>query len=147
SLWLLLVSTLLLSSCTTFDPMTREAKTSNATVGVGLGAMGGALIGAMSGHSSKGALIGAGIGALAGGAVGSYMDQQEAMLRAQLESTGVQIVRTSEDSIQLIMPCDITFANDSATLRDDFFETLNSVAIVLKRYNRTLVNVAGFTSN
>lgn len=142
-----LAGTLLLTSgCTTLDPATREIKTSNASLGAGLGAMGGALLGAMTGHSTKGVLIGAGIGALAGGAIGNSIDQEEAMLRQQLDCTGVRVERCG-DLIRLVMPCDITFANDSANLRPDFFETLDSVALVLKRFNCTLVKVAGYTSN
>lgn len=136
----------LLSACATLDPMTREVKTSNASVGVGLGAMGGALIGAITSNSSNGALIGAGIGALAGGVIGNAMDQEEAMLRDQLQCTGVSIERCG-DMIRLVMPCDITFANDCASIRPEFYATLQSVAVVLRRFNHTLVKVAGFTSN
>jgi outer membrane protein OmpA-like peptidoglycan-associated protein len=138
--------TLMAAGCTTIDPVTRELKPRHGTVGASMGAMGGALLGAMTGHSSKSVLIGAGLGALAGGAIGNAIDQEEAMLRAQLDNTGVGIERTG-DTIRLVMPCDITFANDSANLRPEFFDTLNSVAFVLRRFNHTLVKVAGFTSN
>lgn len=137
---------LFVSACTTIDPETREIKVSNTAVGTGIGAMSGALIGAMTGNSSKGVLIGAGLGAIAGSIAGNYMDRQEAILREQLERTGVRVVREGE-MIHLIMPCDITFANDSARIRSEFFETLDSVALILNRFNRTLVKVAGFTSN
>ncbi len=134
------------SGCTTIDPMTREVKTSNASVGAGLGAVGGALIGAMTGHSSKGVLLGAGIGALAGGVIGNSIDQEESMLRQQLDCTGVRVERCG-DIIRLIMPCDITFANDSACIKSEFYDTLDSVSVVMRRFNHTLVKVAGFTSN
>jgi outer membrane protein OmpA-like peptidoglycan-associated protein len=139
---------LLLAGCTTIDPETRTLKTSNATVGASIGAVGGALLGAMSGghHSSRNVLLGAGIGALAGGVVGNSMDQQEAMLRERLECTGVSVERCGE-TIRLIMPCDITFANDSACIRSEFHDTIDSVAIVLRKYNRTLVKIAGYTSD
>jgi outer membrane protein OmpA-like peptidoglycan-associated protein len=132
--------------CTTFDPTTRELKPSNAAVGASIGAMGGALLGALTGHSSRGVLVGAGLGAVAGGAIGNSIDQEEAVLRAQLDRTGVRIERCN-NMIRLVMPCDITFENDSAQLLPDFNETLNSVAIVLRRFNNTLINVSGFASN
>ena len=78
--------------CQTTDPYTGEQKTSNATKGAGIGAIGGAIAGALISGKRKAVLIGAGLGALAGGVAGNYMDQQEAKLRAQLEaffSTGL----------------------------------------------------------
>ncbi|WP_025031891.1 OmpA family protein, partial [Nitratireductor aquibiodomus] len=90
--------------------------------------------------------IGAGIGALAGGAVGSYMDQQEAQLRGQLQGTGVSVTRQG-DYIILNMPSNITFATDSANIQPAFYSTLNSVALVLQKYNRTLVDVFGHTDS
>jgi outer membrane protein OmpA-like peptidoglycan-associated protein len=91
-------------------------------------------------------LIGAGIGALAGGGVGLYMDNQEAKLRERLRGSGVSVTRVGEDII-LNMPSNVTFATDSADLKPQFFETLNSVAIVLNEFNRTLVDVTGHTDS
>ena len=45
------------------------------------------------------------------------------------------------------MPSNVTFATDSADLKPQFFETLNSVAIVLNEFNRTLVDVTGHTDS
>lgn len=146
-LYLVVVSSLTFNAgCTTIDPYTREVSTSNTSIGTGLGAIGGAIVGSMAGHSTKSALLGAGIGALAGSVIGNSLDQEENLLRQQLENTGVRVDRLG-DTIRLIMPCDITFSNDSAQLLPDFYETLDSVAIILKRFNKTLVNVAGYTSN
>lgn len=51
---------------------------SNTVKGAGLGALGGAAIGAMSSQNrTEGALIGAGVGAVVGGGAGYYMDQQQ----------------------------------------------------------------------
>jgi outer membrane protein OmpA-like peptidoglycan-associated protein len=73
----------------------------------------GALVGAAVGGDPRvGALIGAGVGGLTGAAIGSYMDQQEAELRAQLQGTGVSVTRVG-DQIILNMPSNITFATDS----------------------------------
>ncbi|MCR4269509.1 OmpA family protein, partial [Nitratireductor sp. ZSWI3] len=94
----------------------------------------------------RNALIGAGVGALAGGAIGSYMDQQEAQLRGQLQGTGVSVTRQG-DYIILNMPSNITFSTDSADIQPAFYGTLNSVALVLQKYNRTLVDVYGHTDS
>ncbi len=84
----------------------------------------------------KRALIGAGVGALAGGAVGNYMDRQEAKLRAQLQGTGVSVSRSGEN-IVLNMPGNITFGTGSSDLNANFFNVLDSVALVLKEYDKT----------
>lgn len=143
------VAALLATACTT-DPYTGQQKVSNTAVGVGAGAALGALAGAAVGGSKvaqrNAILIGAGIGALTGGAIGSYMDQQEAELRAQLEGTGVSVTRAG-DQLILNMPSNITFDTDQDQVKAAFVPTLNSVAIVLRKFNRTLVDVYGHTDS
>ncbi len=135
-----------LIGCTTENPYTGEKEVSKTAMGTGIGAAGGALAGALIGGNTKGALIGAGIGALAGGLTGHYMDKQADELRAQLEGTGVRVARNGDD-IRLIMPGDITFENDRADIRSSFYNTLNSVAIVLKKFNKSTIKVAGYASS
>lgn len=136
--------------CTTVDPYTREEKTSRATRGALIGAAAGAVAGLISGDDAverrQRALIGAGVGGLAGGAIGGYMDRQEAELRAQLEQTGVSVTRIG-DQITLNMPGNVTFATDSSDINPGFFEVLNSVAVVLQKYNQTVIEVAGHTDS
>lgn len=141
-----IVSLPLLSGCTAINPYTGEKQVSDTAIGTGVGAIGGALAGQLIGGNTAGTLIGAGIGALAGGVIGNVMDRQNEELRAQLQGTGVQIARSGKD-IRLIMPGDITFENDRADIRGSFYNTLNSVAIVLKKYNNTTIKVAGFASS
>ena len=81
-------------------------------------------------------LVGAGLGALAGGGVGLYMDNQEAKLRQRLEGSGVSVTRRG-DNIILNMPSNITFASDQADIKPAFYDTLNSVAIVLQEFNQS----------
>jgi len=145
---LAVVTTLALSACTT-NPYTGERETSKAAIGGGLGALAGAVIGGASASSSdrkKGILIGAASGAALGGGVGYYMDVQEAKLRDQMRGTGVSVTRNG-DNIILNMPSSITFAVDSADLSPSFYNTLSGVAMVLKEYEKTYVNVVGHTDN
>ena len=139
-----------LSSCTTLDPYTREEKTSNAAKGAAIGAAAGVAVGLISGSSSserkKRALIIGGAGALTVAGVGYYMDQQEMKLRQQLEGSGVSVTRMG-DNITLNMPGNITFAVDSSDISSNFYEILDSVALVLNEYNKTLVEVAGHTDS
>jgi outer membrane protein OmpA-like peptidoglycan-associated protein len=92
------------------------------------------------------ALIGAGVGALAGGAIGNYMDNLEAELRAQLQGTGVSVTRVG-DRIVLNMPSNVTFATDQDQVIPPFYPTLDSVAIVLRKFDKTLIDVDGHTDS
>ena len=86
------------TACTTTDPYTGQQRVSNTAAGAGIGAVAGAALGTLAGGDDRrNALIGAGIGALAGGGVGAYMDQQQAELRAQLQGTGVSVIRVECD--------------------------------------------------
>jgi outer membrane protein OmpA-like peptidoglycan-associated protein len=146
----LIVIAALAAGCSTINPYTREEQTSKAATGAAIGAAVGAVAGVLTGDNSRErrrrALIGAGLGGLAGGGVGYYMDVQEAKLRKQLEGTGVSVTR-SGDEITLNMPSNVTFATNSADLNSQFFGTLDSVALVLKEYDQTLVDVLGHTDN
>ncbi|WP_027231652.1 OmpA family protein [Phyllobacterium sp. UNC302MFCol5.2] len=140
-----------LAGCTTTDPYTGDQKISNtaggALIGTAAGALAGFAIGGGSGKSGRnGALIGAGIGALSGGAIGNYMDRQEAELRAQLQGTGVSVTRNG-DRIILNMPSNITFNTDQDQVKPEFYPTLSSVAVVLRKFNQTIVDVAGHTDS
>ena len=134
----------LVSACTTVNPYTGQTQTAKATWGTAIGATAGALIG--STQSSEGALIGALAGGAVGGGVGYYMDVQAAELRAELVSTGVQVVEDT-DSIRLVMPGNITFKTDSADINSSFYPVLNSVARVLNKYSNSTILVSGHTDS
>ena len=135
------------AACSTINPYTQEQQTSKAAKGAGIGAAAGAVVGLLTkGDKLQNALIGAGVGALAGGGVGYYMDVQEAKLRQQLEGTGVSVTRMG-DNITLNMPSSITFALNSADLNGQFYNALDGVSMVLKEYDKTVIEVAGHTDS
>lgn len=134
----------LLSGCTT-DPYTGESRASRTAIGAGVGTALGAGVGALAG-GKKGALIGAGVGALAGTGTGAYMDVQAKKLRQELMNTGVQVVEDN-GRIILVMPGNITFGTNEATIQSSFEPILGSVAKVIKEYNKTLVMVNGYTDS
>jgi len=140
----------LAAGCQTTDPYTGESKTTSATYGALIGAGTGVAIGMISGHDARQrkqrALIGAGVGALGGGAVGAYMDKQEEELRREMQASGVSVTRKGED-IVLNMPGNITFRTASADLNSQFFKVLDGVARVAKKYDKTIIEVAGHTDN
>ncbi len=131
--------------CTT-NPYTGEQRASRTVTsgagGAAAGAAAGAIIGAIAGNAGKGAAIGAGVGAATGIGIGVYQDRQAAKLRERLAASGVSVTRDG-DNIYLNMPSDITFKTASADISPAFYETLNSVAIVLNEFNRTNVSVYG----
>ena len=139
---------LALSGCTT-NPYTGEREAGKSGIGAGLGALAGAGIGALSSSKKdrgKGALIGAAAGAAVGGGVGYYMDVQEAKLREKMQGTGVSVTRNG-DNIVLNMPSNVTFDSSSANLKPAGANTLTGVAMVLKEYAKTAVNVVGYTDS
>ncbi len=149
--WCLLAAGMMVViSCTTLDPYTRDEKVSNASKGAAIGALSGVAVGLITGDDSaerkKNALILAGVGGVAGGAVGYYMDQQEMKLRQQLEGTGVSVTRDG-DNITLNMPGNVTFAVNSGDLNAGFYPVLDSVGLVLKEFDNTFVEVAGHTDS
>src|SRR5499427_5349568 len=119
------LAAVLVTGCETVDPYTGEKKTSDTTYG---------------------ALIGAGAGGLSGAAVGAYMDKQEAELREQMRQSGVSVTRKGDDII-LNMPGNVTFRSGSADLNPQFFKVLDGVAQVAKKYDKTIIEVAGHTDN
>lgn len=141
-----------LSGCTTYDAYTGEEKTSNTVKGAGIGAGVGAVLAYLANKDksskkrNKRVLAAAGIGAIAGGSVGYYMDSQEAELRKTLRSTGVSVERDG-DNINLIMPGNITFVTNGHDLNADFYEVLNSVVIVLQKFDKTIIVAAGHTDS
>ena len=147
-----IASITVLSSCTTYDPYTGEEKTTNAAKGAGIGAGAALVISYMankdksSAERNKRMLRDAGIGAIAGGGVGYYMDTQEAKLRKQLRGSGVSVVRDG-DNINLVMPGNITFPSNQHNLKTDFYDVLDSVALVLEEFDKTIIVVAGYTDN
>ena len=135
------------AGCETVNPYTQETQTSKAAKGAGIGAAAGAVVGLLTkGDKLQNALIGAGVGALAGGGVGYYMDVQEKKLRDRMAGTGVTVTRMG-DNITLNMPSNITFALNSADLNAQFFNALDGVSMVLKEYDKTVIEVAGHTDS
>lgn len=138
-----------LTGCTTINPYSGEEQTSSAVKGGAIGAATGALVGvlASSKHDrGKGALIGAATGAAVGGGIGYYMDVQEAKLRQKMKGTGVSVTRQG-DNIILNMPNTVTFDTNSSQIKASGANTLSGVAMVLKEYQKTHINVVGHTDS
>ncbi|OEC46757.1 cell envelope biogenesis protein OmpA [Pseudomonas sp. 1D4] len=142
-----------LSGCASQNPYEnqgqapRQGMSKTATYG-GLGALAGAVAGAAINHKNrgKGALIGAAVAGAAGAGYGYYVDKQEAELRRSMEGTGVQVQRQG-DSINLVMPGNITFATNSADIASNFYGPLNNLASSFKQYNQNNIEIVGHTDS
>ena len=141
------VSSALLTACVT-DPYTGQSSIANSAKGAGIGAILGGATGTAFGGND---LHNAGWGALAGGAVGAavgaYMDHQQKAMQQSLAGTGIEVQRTSQNTLNLTMPSSITFGYDSAQLTADAQNALNSVANVLNQYPDSTINVTGHTDD
>ncbi len=149
SRWMAIAVAAVFTAACSIDPYTGEEKASNTAKGAGWGALGGAVLGAAvssKGDREKGALIGAAAGAAAGGGYGYYMDRQEAKLRARLEGTGVGVQRVG-DTIKLIMPGNITFDTGSSAIKGGFTSVLDSVVLVAKEFDKTLMQINCYTDS
>ena len=63
-------------------------------------------------------------------------------MREALSDSGVGVRRQGNDLL-LIMPGDITFDVNSASINAGFYQILNDVGVVLNRYPATYVDVVG----
>ena len=119
----------------------------NQEKGAAIGAITGAVLGkSTSNHKNKRAVWGAAIGAIAGAAIGGYMDKQEQEFRDELAGSGIEIVREG-DNLRLIMPANITFATGQAYITSGFYNTLDDIARVLNKYEKTLLSIEGHTDS
>ena len=122
-------------------------------MGAIIGAAGGAVIGAVAydKNRTKGALIGAVGGALAGGAIGRYMDDQkrdlEKNLAQEIKSGVAKVEKLPNDVVRVTMTNQTAFDTDSIQIKPGFYSTMDKLADVVVRYNKTSLTVVGHTDN
>ncbi len=121
------------------EPMSRTQK--GALIGVLSGALVGGLIGSKKANAGKGALIGGVVGAAGGGLIGSYMDKQAQELEQVAE------VKRVDDGIVATMKDKILFDFNQSTLKPESKASLQKMAGILKKYDKTEITVAGYTDN
>ena len=135
--------TLALTACIPADEPGAKAQR-----GVVTGAIAGGLLGATAGGNNDRlarTAIGAGVGAIAGGLIGSALDRQAAELRGQV-GNNVQIINEG-NQLRVVMPQDILFATDSATLQSTLIQDLRAVSQSLLDYPNSTIQVIGHTDN
>lgn len=123
-----------------------------AKIGGGIGTAIGGLLGSQLGDKSgTNTAIGMAIGALAGAGAGHYMDRQQQELNTKLSeqqaANQLSITRLDNDTLQVGVASDASFAVDSANLSPQAQNTFNTIANVLKDYDKTAIHVVGFTDS
>lgn len=134
-----------LAGCT--DPTDPNRKTKTGAL---VGAVAGAVIGHQVDHD-RGRYVGAALGALAGGGVGYYMDKQQRELEEQLAreqaAQELEIQRMRDDSLKLTLDSEVSFDFDSAAIKHGFMGTLDKLANVIQKYDKTVIHVVGHTDS
>lgn len=133
-----------LAGCAADDP-NKRAKT-----GAAIGAVAGAVLGhQLDGRSGR--YAGAAVGALAGAGVGHYMDNQQkefnTALAEEQRNNDIEIQRLKDETLKIDISSEVSFDFGSAAIKPAFRETLDKVANVLKRYERSVVHVVGHTDS
>jgi outer membrane protein OmpA-like peptidoglycan-associated protein len=115
----------------------------------GLGALGGAALGAGAGaliggtHRGRNAAIGGLTGALVGGGVGNYMDRQAAALKKSMPEA--EVVRDA-DKVYVALPSGILFDLGKDDLKPGARESLSKAAVTL-RDSQTNIIIQGHTDS
>lgn len=129
------------------DPATTRDKTRRGAI---IGAVAGGVLGAVvgnnrgSGDAKKGAAIGAVAGTAIGAGIGAYMDRQERELR---RIDGLEVERTADNELNVVMNNEVLFDYDSASLRSESRSSLREMADVFDRYAKTTISVEGHTDS
>jgi len=89
------------------------------------------------------------VGALAGGSVGNYMDEQqrdfEYSLRQERNQNQLEIERLRDNTLRLTVDNEVSFDFDKADIRPSFRASLDKLARVISKYDRTVVHIVGHT--
>jgi outer membrane protein OmpA-like peptidoglycan-associated protein len=148
SLASILAASVFLGACADPNrPLTR------AESGAMIGAIGGAVVGAMAykKNRTKGAVVGAVGGGLTGVAVGSYMDRQkrdlEKNLAKEIQAGQARVEKLSDQVVLVTMTSQTAFDTDSSAIKPGFHSTLDKLADVVVRYGKTTLTVVGHTDN
>lgn len=146
----LLATSLLAAGCTSTGSADGKRPMTNTEKGSIIGAVSGAVVGAaVTKKRAKGALIGAVGGGLAGAAVGNYMDRQkqdlEKNLKSERDAGNVSVQKLPGDVVKITMTSQTAFDVGQADIKPGFRTTLDKLADVIIRYQKTSLTIIGHT--
>lgn len=141
-----LASILFISGCANMDGMSDTTR--RTATGAGVGALGGAAIGALTGHNAgTGALIGAGVGALGTYIWSQNLEKQKREMEAATRGTGVGVTQTADNQLKLDIPSDISFDTGRADIKGNFAPILDRFADGLRNNPNAEVRIIGHTDS
>lgn len=146
-----LVATLFLSACA--DSEQTLGGYDKTVIGAGTGAVLGGVAGVLldKDHRGRGAAIGAAAGAALGGGVGYLFDRQEDEFRAALAEQQrmhqAEVERIREDLLKITIQNEVMFDFGKADLKPAFIGTIDKLAEVLKKYDRSAATIFGYTDS
>ncbi len=147
-----LVVAALIAGCESI-PRPSDRPFENWEKGAAIGAIGGAVLGAVAykRDRTKGAVIGAIGGGLAGGAVGAYMDSQkrdlEKNLAGEIQAGQARVEKMQNNVVRITMTSQTAFDTNSTAIKPGFHSTLDKLADVVVRYGKTTLTIVGHTDN
>jgi outer membrane protein OmpA-like peptidoglycan-associated protein len=136
---ILLGSILVLSACQTAQENPNTAK--GAGIGAAAGAVIGGIIGHQSGNREKGALLGAVLGGGAGGVIGKRMDKQQKELEKIAET------KRTDQGLITKLKSDILFDSGKSDLKPAAKESINQLAVIIKKYPENILTIKGYTDD
>lgn len=139
-----LAAPLALAGCVTYPVTGQQSASKTAVYGLGGAAVCG-IVGALT-HGGKGARNSALACGAIGAGVGGYMDYQAKKLRESLANTDVKVEQQG-NQIKLVMPENVTFATNSATLSANARDALTAASKTLVQYPDTTLTINGHTDN
>ena len=138
-----IASLAILSGCANMSDTQRTTAT-----GAGVGALGGAAIGAIAGgHAGKGAVIGAGVGALGSYIWSQHMEKQKREMEQATQGTGVTVTQTQDNQLKLDIPSDISFQTNRSDIQGNFAPVLDRFAEGLRNNQNAQVRIIGHTDS
>ena len=141
-----LASALLITGCANTGGMSDTTR--RTATGAGVGALGGAAIGAIAGgHAGSGALIGAGVGALGSYIWSKNLEMQKAEMEAATQGTGVGVTQTADNQLKLDIPSDISFDTGRSDIKGNFAPILDRFADGLRNNPNAEVRIIGHTDS
>lgn len=121
-----------------------------------IGAATGAVLGGVAGavldkKDRRGVPIGAAVGAAVGGGIGYLFDRQEeefkTVLAREQEAGRVEVERVRDDLLKITMQNEVLFDFAKADIKPAFAPTLDKLAAVLVKYDRSVATVVGHTDS
>ena len=142
----------LLFTATLFLSCDATRNASNKQKGAVIGAAGGAVIGGVIGHNTKGGntALGAIIGGVVGGASGAYIGNRmdEQAKKIEQEIPGAEVERVGEGiNVTFDESSGVYFDTEKYNINSKSQETLNKLAGIFKEYPTTNILVEGHTDS